>query len=141
MDKIISCLMGVIIAFGTILGNPSDVYSRKEIDLMARVVMNEGGASPLDEKQLIAETILNRVDSDLFPNTIEDVIYQPYQFSTGYYREPDADCYLAVEYAIHYRAFPRDMLYFRNDYVSYGYFYTQIPGSRLVFSTLTDYNN
>lgn len=33
--------------------------------------------------QLVADVVLNRVESDLFPNTIEDVVYQgnPTQFS------------------------------------------------------------
>ncbi len=32
-------------------------------------------------KELVISTVLNRVDSDLFPNTIEEVIYSPTQFS------------------------------------------------------------
>ena len=141
MNKIIMIICCVIMDFGLIFGEVQETYTQEEIDLIARIVMNEAGYSSIDEKQLVAETILNRVDSDLFPDTVKDVIYQPGQFYTLYVREPDDNCYIAVRNAITYRAFPRDMLYFRNDHVDYGYFYTQFPGSKLVFSTLNDYNN
>jgi N-acetylmuramoyl-L-alanine amidase len=44
--------------------------------------MAEAEGEPEEGKRLVIDTILNRVDSSHFPNTIRDVIYQPNQFSS-----------------------------------------------------------
>ena len=46
------------------------------IDLLAKCVEAEAGNQGLYGKQLVVDVILNRVDSDSFPNTIEEVIKQ-----------------------------------------------------------------
>jgi len=81
--------------------------------LMARVVMSEASLLNFDGKCAVANTIINRVLSDKFPDTIEEVIYQRYQFSLADNGEPDAACYDAVEAALTYEQFPTDMFYFR----------------------------
>lgn len=53
----------------------------EEIELIALVTMAEAEGECEKGKRLVIDTILNRVDSEHFPNTIHDVIYQPYQFS------------------------------------------------------------
>ncbi len=55
--------------------------SEKEIELLALITMAEAGGEPADGQRLVIDVILNRVDSDRFPNTITEVIYQPNQFS------------------------------------------------------------
>lgn len=52
-------------------------------------------------KQLVADTIMNRVDSEEFPNTVEEVIYQKGQFATAAAAKKNIqnvpiDCYGAV---------------------------------------------
>lgn len=47
-----------------------------EIDLIAVVVMGEAEGESEEGKRLVVDTILNRVDSEYFPDTIEEVIYQ-----------------------------------------------------------------
>lgn len=55
--------------------------SDKDIELIARVTMAEAEGECEEGKRLVIDTILNRVDSEHFPDTVHDVIYQPNQFS------------------------------------------------------------
>lgn len=84
-----------------------------DIDLMARVVMSEASVLGLECKQAIAQTIVNRVRSSKFPNTVEQVVYQKNQYSTQDNGKPNADCYAAVQQALRYEEHPLDMYYFR----------------------------
>ena len=54
-----------------------------EMALIAQLVQAEAGNQDLKGKRLVADVVLNRVDSEKFPNTIEEVIFQkePVQFS------------------------------------------------------------
>lgn len=53
-----------------------------ELELLAQLVEAEAGNQDLTGKRLVVDVVLNRVDCELFPNTIEEVIKQPGQFST-----------------------------------------------------------
>lgn len=55
--------------------------SKEDIELIALVTMAEAEGEPEEGQRLVIDTILNRVDSERFPDTIYDVIYQPNQFS------------------------------------------------------------
>ena len=61
-----------------------DLYSLtdEEIDLLALVTMAEAEGESEEGKRLVIDTILNRVDSDRFPDTVYDVIYQPNAFTS-----------------------------------------------------------
>lgn len=56
--------------------------SEDEIKLISLVTMAEAEGEPELGKRLVIDTILNRVDSNRFPNTVHDVIYQPNQFTS-----------------------------------------------------------
>lgn len=58
------------------------LYSDEEIYLIALVTLAEAEGECEEGKRLVIDTILNRIDSEHFPNTVEEVIYQPYQFSS-----------------------------------------------------------
>lgn len=59
-----------------------DVISDEEIELLALVTVAEAEGESEYGKRLVIDTILNRVDSGRFPNTIKDVIYQKNQFTS-----------------------------------------------------------
>lgn len=59
----------------------SVVASSYEIDLLERLVEAEAGIEPFEGKVAVAKVVLNRVQNEQFPNSIESVIYQPRQFS------------------------------------------------------------
>ena len=56
--------------------------SDNDIDLIALVTMAEAEGESELGKRLVIDTILNRFESDLFPDSIEDVIYQKNQFTS-----------------------------------------------------------
>lgn len=47
-----------------------------EMAMLAQLVQAEAGNQDLKGKRLVADVVLNRVDSDKFPNAIEEVIFQ-----------------------------------------------------------------
>ena len=51
------------------------------LELLAQLVQAEAGNQDQVGKRLVVDVVLNRVNSENFPNTIEEVIYQPNQFS------------------------------------------------------------
>lgn len=57
-------------------------YTDKDIMLLAQLVYNEANTEGLNGWIAVAEVVKNRVNSPLFPNTIEGVVYQknPVQF-------------------------------------------------------------
>lgn len=83
---------------------------------MCRVVMNESGGEPYQTQVAVAETIINRVNSDNFPNTVLEVLNQPYQYSHANNGEVTDSVMEAVASALEYHTYDTDMVYFRDWY-------------------------
>lgn len=60
----------------------SEDVPTEDIQLLALVTMAEAEGESDYGKRLVISTILNRVDSEYFPDTIKEVIYQPNQFTS-----------------------------------------------------------
>ncbi len=71
-------------------------FTEEEIDLLALVTMAEAEGESEHGQRLVIDTILNRVDSEHFPNTVSDVVYQKGQFSSMWDGRVD-DCYVMDE--------------------------------------------
>lgn len=56
-------------------------YDEQDLDLLARLVTAEAGGEPMEAQIGVAAVVVNRVKSSTFPNSIQDVIYAPNQFS------------------------------------------------------------
>lgn len=109
-----------------------NIFTEDEIYMLQKLTMAEAGNQTKNCQLMVAETVLNRVGSDLFPNTIEEVIFQRdtkrYQFSCipdGNYKKakPTEQVIEAVDEALFNYVNgtsknPSDMLYFN----SIGYF-------------------
>lgn len=86
---------------------PSLNLSENDKYLLAKIAMAEAEGESLETKILVIETVLNRVYSNRFPNTIENVIFQKsngtYQFSVmcsggrWWTTTPSSECWEAVE--------------------------------------------
>lgn len=50
--------------------------SNKEYEILCRIVQAEAGGEDRLGKQMVADVIINRVNSPKFPNTIEGVVFQ-----------------------------------------------------------------
>ena len=64
---------------------PVRELSETDYDTLLRIVEAEAGGEDENVKLLVANVVLNRVDSPLFPDTVREVVYQQdygvYQFS------------------------------------------------------------
>ncbi len=60
---------------------PEPEFDEDEVELIAKVVLGEAEGESELGKRLVASTILNRVDSDIWPNTVSGVCYQSGQFA------------------------------------------------------------
>lgn len=97
-------------------------YSEEELDLLARLVHAEARGEPLEGKIAVANVVLNRVKSQNFPNTIEQVIYQRvngrYQFcpvrNGSINQKPTAEAVEAARLALEGKVVVKDALYFYN---------------------------
>lgn len=76
-------------------------FDDEESYLLAKIAMAEAEGEDIIGKALVIRVVLNRVQSNDFPDTIEEVIYQNWQFSpieNGRWDavEPDANCWEAL---------------------------------------------
>ncbi len=78
-------------------------WTAEEAQMLVTLAMAEAEGEDIIGKALVILVVLNRVESDSFPDTIEGVIFQKDQFSpvTPGHRyftvEPNADCWAALE--------------------------------------------
>lgn len=56
-------------------------FTEEEITLIAKLTIAEAGNQSDYGKRLVIDTVLNRMDSPYFPDTVKGVIFQKYQFS------------------------------------------------------------
>ena len=55
-------------------------YTEEEVTMIAAIIQCEAGNQSDDGQRYVADSILNRVDSPWFPNTVLEVINQPGQY-------------------------------------------------------------
>lgn len=109
-----------------------------EMELLARCVEAEAGNQSIDVKRAVISVILNRVDDEDWPDTISEVIADPYEFATywnGRMDEvtPSATTYEAISMEMETRSYP-GLFYFDMDaYLAYGTPYAKMGD--LYFST------
>jgi len=77
-------------------------WDKDDSYLLCKIAMAEAESEGVKGKALVMLVVLNRVWSDEFPDTIEEVIFQKNQFSpvaNGRYDavEPDEECYEALK--------------------------------------------
>lgn len=95
-------------------------FTDEESQMLLKLAMAEAEDQGVIGKALVIRVVKNRVDSEAFPNSIEDVIYDPKQFSPvwdGRYDEavPDAECYEALEMVLNYWDGTNGALYFESE--------------------------
>nr|WP_312579193.1 cell wall hydrolase [Sedimentibacter sp.] len=80
-------------------------YSSSDVDLLSRLITAEVQGESYEAKVAVGAVVMNRVESNSFPNSIKDVIYQNingyYQFTpvlNGWINKPaQADCIKAAK--------------------------------------------
>lgn len=96
-------------------------FTDEESQMLLKLAMAEAEDQGVIGKAIVMNVVKNRVDSELFPNSIEEVIFQPKQFSPiedgRYYSAvPDAECYEALEMVLNYWDGSAGALYFEADW-------------------------
>lgn len=96
------------------------------LEILATCVEAEASNQDLKGKRLVADVILNRVESPRFPDTIEGVISQKYQFTTYWdgsmnaITEPSEETFEAVRMELNGKRLDEDILFFTaGDYNTY----------------------
>ena len=57
-------------------------FTEGQFELLAMVTFAESGGQPYEDQVRVAETIVKRIASERYPNTLEGVLNQPGQFET-----------------------------------------------------------
>lgn len=104
--------------------NPQTTMSEEDFVILSKLVMAEAENQTPDAQYYVACVVLNRIKSPLFPNTMQEVVYQKGQFTciwNGRYNSIDLsttpdDFYHNVERALIYNELPSDVLYFTSDH-------------------------
>ena len=91
----------------------------EEAQMLMKIAMAEAESEGVEGKAMVMAVILNRVNDDRFPDSIEGVIFQEGQFSPiadgRYYNvEPDVECNLALAEIEMGEYETVDALYFEN---------------------------
>lgn len=81
---------------------PLYAWTEENEYMLMKIAMAEMESESIESKALVIRIVLNRVESDSFPNTIKEVLYQKNQFTpiwNGRYDrvEPNEDCKEALE--------------------------------------------
>lgn len=87
--------------------------SKEDIELIALVTMAEAEGESEYGKRLVIDTVLNRMDSVNYPDTIREVIYQQNQFTSMWNGRVDR-CYVTDDI---FRLVEEELLDRRNDEV------------------------
>ncbi|TDA68566.1 MAG: LysM peptidoglycan-binding domain-containing protein [Clostridia bacterium] len=76
----------------------------KALEWLARIIAAEARGETLLGQVAVGAVVLNRVESDRFPNTVYEVIFQPNQFESvrngAVYRNPPTSAYTAARIAM-----------------------------------------
>lgn len=93
-------------------------FTEKEKYMLAKIAMTEAEGCRIKAKELVIHTVLSRIKSDMFPNTVEEVIFQKNQFtpiSDGRWNkvEPNEECWQALENVLS-SSESKDILFFES---------------------------
>jgi N-acetylmuramoyl-L-alanine amidase len=82
------------------------IYSlnRAELDIMARTIYGEARGESYEGQVAVGAVIMNRIQSKQFPNSIQEVVFQPRAFTAvddgQYWLTPNSTAYRAAEEAV-----------------------------------------
>lgn len=91
-----------------------DIYTKEEIDIMLSCIETEVYTGDFESKCNVASVILNRVNSNNFPNSPIDVVTDPHQFAHGRTKISESTI-LALEYVVIFGDTTDGCVAFRSD--------------------------
>ena len=94
-------------------------YTPSDVVLIGKIIEHEASNESELGQRLVIDTILNRVESDRFPNTVEDVLRQPGQYCNPK-KYPQDDIYRLIAEEIYFRTNFEVLWYRTRRYHTYG---------------------
>ena len=74
--------------------------NKSEMDVLARLIHSEARGEPYKGQVAVGAVVMNRIQSNLFPNNIREVVFQPGAFTAvddgQFWLNPDSTSYLAA---------------------------------------------
>ena len=108
----------MLVKRGAPIVNADSFYESSAVYWLSRIIYCESGGEPLAGQIAVGNVVMNRVKSDKYPNTIYNVIFDPYQFgpaSTGIIeRTPTEMAVIAAKICLEGYNVVGDSLYFIN---------------------------
>ena len=85
-------LASTLAGAGTVNADTEKTYTDNDLYVLSHIISAEAGNCSEDMMLSVGSVVLNRVADDRFPDTIEEVVFQPGQYSPtwngAYYEEP-----------------------------------------------------
>lgn len=114
-------------------------YDEEDLYWLSRAIFAESGNQPMAGRIAVGTVILNRVAHPSFPNSVEEVVFAPGQFSPvsngTIYRDPDQDSLVAAMLCLDGVKEADDCLYFNVTYL-----YSWADRARTLYCTIGDHN-
>lgn len=100
MNYSVILLASILAGCGSVETETEKPYTDNDLYVLSHIISAESGNCSEDMMIAVGSVVLNRVSDERFPNTIEEVVFQPGQYSPtwngAYYAEPTEE---AVEVA------------------------------------------
>jgi hypothetical protein len=115
------------LAVDGIVGPKSKARIESMIQELAHIIMRESGAESEKGQRAVGNVVLNRVNDGRWPDTVEEVIYQPFQFSPvndlPHYKDDDPKtwqrCVPRAKECFYIKEVSDDTLYFSRGIADY----------------------
>ena len=92
MNLSVILLASILAGCGTVETETEKTYSDNDLYVLSHIISAEAGNCSEDMMIAVGSVVLNRVEDERFPDTIEEVVFQPGQYSPTwngtYYAEP-----------------------------------------------------
>lgn len=125
---------------------PEPSYTQADLDLLSRLIYAEAGCTWIPDwvQQMVGSVVLNRVESEYYPDTIREVIYQPGQYAPTWdgslNKTPDARTVANARYLLEHGSICPENVVGQNSIVTgsgvYRSYYDSILGTTIYFCYL-----
>lgn len=100
-------------------------YGEEDLYWMSRIIYSEAGAESLRAMIAVGNVVMNRVKSELYPDTVREVVFDRkfgIQFTPAYtgaiYMEPSPESVIAAKIALEGTCIVGESLFFAADYIA-----------------------
>ena len=125
---------------------PKAAYTQADLDLLSRLIYAEAGCTWIPDwvQRMVGSVVLNRVESQYYPDTIREVIYQPGQYAPTWdgslQKTPDARTIENARYLLEHGSICPENVVGQNSIVTgsgvYTSYYDQVLETTIYFCYL-----